>query len=456
MINYLSSYTFRQAFSDSFNEAVFSEVSSVAFVSKDWSTFTFDTAVERKQDFTTLEITETDPTTNKQLTYNNSVVLKKLPEVDLSSRDHQVSDKLPIWYSFDSSAGLMSRSQPDFIGCAADPVEGCSNVTPALVGRYQTSFLNSRVDFAPQITAALHLGAFHFIPSVSVDETYYGETQGPLELLGPTADWPYETGGFHPVLGADYFRSAREFKLDLVAPSFARVFNRKTWFGDKLKHVVEPRATYEYVTGIGQDFDKIIRFDGTDLLSNTNQVTFSLTNRLYAKRGDDVQEILTWELSQARYFDPTFGGVILPGTDVRNVLMSQLELTPFTFLDGPRNYSPMVSSLRAQPAWNVAFEWRTDYDPARHGIVANTASADWRKGAYFVSVGQTEVHSDTTLLPSENQFRGQLRRRELNAQGMECGFCGGLRLQGRRSGLRDSANYLQYGLLRVQRATGAL
>ena len=399
-INYLSSFTFREAFSDSFNEAVFSEVNSVAFLNKDWSTYTVDAVVEHRQDFTSLEITQTDPS-GKQNTQTNAVVVKKLPEVDLSSRDHPVADDLPVWYSFDSSAGLLSRSQPDFL-CDSNP-SSCQQVynnDTQLLGRYQTSLLNTRMDFAPQITAALHLGDFHLVPSVKVDETFYGETQGPYE------------DGFLRVLPSDFLRSAREFKVDLVAPSFGRVFNRKSWLGDKVKHVIEPRATYEYVTGIGQDFNKVIRFDQTDLLSNTNQVTFSLTNRLYAKRGDDVSEIFSWSLSGARYFDPTFGGAIIPGQ--RNVLLSQIELTPFAFLDGPRTYSPIVSALRAQPKWNIAFEWRTDYDPARHGIVASTASADWRKTLphtdkdFFISVGQTEVHSDTTLLPSENQTRASL------------------------------------------------
>ena len=405
-INYLSSFLFRDAFSDSFNEAVFSEVSSVAFLNKDWSTYTLDTVVERKEDFTSLEVTQTEPS-GKQYTDTNAVVIKKLPEVDLSSRDHPVAGSLPVWYSFDSSAGLLSRSQPDFL-CDSNP-SSCQQVysnDTQLLGRYQTSLLNSRMDFAPQITAVLHLGDFHLIPSFTLDETFYGETQGPLEL------------GFLRVLPADFLRSAREFKLDLVAPSFARVFNRKSWLGDKLKHVIEPRATYEYVTGIGQDFNKVIRFDETDLLSNTNQVTFSLTNRLYAKRGDEVTEIFSWELSQARYFDPTFGGAIVPGQ--RNVLLSQLDLTPFTFLDGPRTDSPIVSALRATPKWNISFEWRTDYDPARHGIVASTASADWRKGGYFISVGHNEAHSESYLLPSENQMRasfgvGNQTRRGWNA-----------------------------------------
>ena len=412
-INYLSSFTFRDAFSDSFNEAVFTEVTSVAFLNKDWSTYTLDTIVARTQDFTSLEITQTDPS-GKQYKNTNSVVIKKLPEVDLSSRDHRVANDLPVWYSFDSSAGLLSRSQPDFL-CDTNP-SSCQQVYSndnQLPGRYQTSLLNSRVNFAPEITSVLHLGGFHLIPSFKVDETFYGQTQGPYPATAPAAE-----DGFLRVLPADYLRSAREFKMDLVAPFFARVFNRKSWLGDKLKHVIEPRATYDYVTGIGQDFNKVIRFDETDVLSNTNQVTFSLTNRLYAKRGDDVVEIFTWELSAARYFDPTFGGAIVPGQ--RNVLAAQLDLTGFTFLDGPRNYSPIISSLRVQPKWNISFEWQSDYDPAQHSFVFSTVSADWRKGAYFVSVGQSESHSDPYLLSSENQLRasvgvGNQTRRGWNA-----------------------------------------
>lgn len=405
-INYLSSFTFRDAFSDSFNEAVFTEVNSVAFVNKDWSSFTLDTVVARTQDFTSLEITQTDPD-GKQTKDTNAVVIKKLPEVDLSSRDHPVGDDLPVWYSFDSSAGLLSRSQPDFL-CDSNP-SSCQQIynnDTQLLGRYQTSLLNSRIDFAPEITTVLHLGDFHLIPSFKVDETFYGETQGPYE------------DGFLRVLPADYLRSDREFKMDLVAPFFARVFNRKSWLGDKLKHVIEPRATYDYVTGIGPDFNKVIRFDETDVLSNTNQVTLSLTNRLYAKRGDDVVEIFTWQLSAARYFDPTFGGAIIPGQ--RNVLLGQLDLTPFTFLDGPRTYSPIVSSLRIQPKWNISFDWRSDYDPAQHRFVFSTFSADWRKGAYFISVGQSETNSEPYLLSSENQLRasvgvGNQTRRGWNA-----------------------------------------
>jgi LPS-assembly protein len=377
-INYLSSFTFRAAFSDSFNEAVFTDVNSVAFLNKNWSSYEFYTVVERQQDFQSLEYTVTNPITGKTTTESNAVIIRKLPEVDFSSRDQQVKD-LPLWYSFQSSAGFLSRSQPYF------------DQNDVLIDTYATEILDSRINVAPEITTAFHWKDFHLVPSFSVGETFYAETQTPYQDR-------------YRVIATSFLRSTREFKLDLIAPSFERIFDRKTKLGDKLKHVIEPRVTYQYVSGIGQDFNKIIRFDEMDLLSNTNELVLSLTNRLYAKRGNDVSEIFSWELSQARYFDPTFGGAIIPGQ--RNVLLSQIELTPFTFLDGPRTYSPIVSALRGSPIPGLSFEWRADYDPAHHSIVANSASVDVRKDAFFISVGQNEINTSPALLPPANQFRG--------------------------------------------------
>ncbi len=187
-------------------------------------------------------------------------------------------------------------------------------------------------------------------------------------------------------------------------------------FGDSLKHVIEPRATYKYVTGIS-DYTDVIRYDQSDLFTNTNQLTLSLTNRLYAKRGDTVSEIFTWQLSQARYFDPTFGGALLPGN--RNVVMSTVELTGYTFLDGPRTYSPIVSSMRAYPVPGLSFEWRTDYDPLFGRIVNSGFGVDFRypKKRYFVSMGQNLVHTDPVLTPAANQLRTTVGYGDANRRG---------------------------------------
>ena len=197
---------------------------------------------------------------------------------------------LPLWFSFDSSAGLLSRSEPYF---QTDSTTGQETVSD----RFQTGNFMSRVNLAPHVTTAFHWGYFNLVPSLGFQETFYSEAQTPYE-------------DHYQVVGTNIVRSARDFSLDLIFPRLSRVFNKKTLFGDKLKHVIEPRATYHYVTGMGDDFNRFIRFDETDLLANTNEVEISLTNRIYAKRGDSVQEIFTWEVAQKRYFDPTFGGAL--------------------------------------------------------------------------------------------------------------------------------------------------
>jgi LPS-assembly protein len=78
-------------------------------------------------------------------------------------------------------------------------------------------------------------------------------------------------------------------------------------------------------------------------------------------------------------------------------------LTGYSFLDGPRNYSPVVSALRVQQ--RIGLEWRTDYDPRLHQIVNSSLSADIRFSQYFVSVGHAEVREDPVLAPNSNQFR---------------------------------------------------
>src|SRR5207248_2369972 len=158
------------------------------------------------------------------------------------------------------------------------------------------------------------------------------------------------------------------------------------WMGDKVKHIVEPGVTYKNTSGI-DNFSNIVRFDEADLLANTNQVEFSIINRLLSKdKNGTVTDFITWQTWYDRYFDPTFGGAIVPGQ--RNVLQSSLDLTGYGYLDGLRRSSPVVSVLRLQS--RVGMEWRADYDPLRHGLVNSTLSLDGRIKQYRVSVAHTD------------------------------------------------------------------
>jgi LPS-assembly protein len=367
-INHLSSMVFRQAFTESFNEAIFSESHSMGFVNKSWSTFSFNAAAIRLENFQSLEP-------------GDSVIIRKLPEFDIGSRPRPLFRDLPVWVTFQSTAGLVRRTQPLF----------------------QTRQLMERADVYPRVMTALRWKDFHLIPSFGIRETHYGERQVDGRIVGQNIN-----------------RSAREMTLDLALPTLERTFDGKGWLGDRVKHVIEPRLGFRHVSGIG-DFNQHIRFDEIELESNTTEADISIANRLYVKRNGAVHEFLSWELWQRRYFDPDFGGAVVEGR--RNVVRSSAEMSAYAFLNGPRRYSPVISVMRVAPVPGFGVEWRADYDPARGRYVNNGVNADARISRYFVSLGHNSIRSDPqTLTPSANQIRGLVGVGDVNRRGWNAAF----------------------------------
>ncbi|MEX2263953.1 MAG: LPS assembly protein LptD [Bryobacteraceae bacterium] len=367
-VNYVSSLTFRQAFTETFNEAIFSEVHSVGFVNKGWSSYNFNVAFARLENFQSDKL-------------NDSIVIRKLPEIRFSGRDRRFlrQSPLPLWFSFDSSVGLVRRTQPLF----------------------QTRQFLERADFQPRVTTALRWKDFHVLPSFSLRETHYGERQ--LDDV---------------ISGRSIARHSRDFRVDLIAPALSRTFG-KSFLGDGLKHVIEPRAAFRHVGGIAA-FHELVRFDDAELLANTTEAEVLLVNRLYVKRKGQVWELFNWELSHRRFFDPDFGGAVVP--ERRNVVMSALEMTPYAFLHGPRSYSPVVSVMRIVPQPFFAVDWRVDYDPFRQQVVNSGFTVDGRVGMAFASVGHNHVRSSPLLSPSSNQFRGQIGFGNPNRRGWTTAF----------------------------------
>jgi LPS-assembly protein len=347
----LSSFLFREAFSQSFHDTIFSETHSIGFVIKHWSSFTFDVASTRDEEF------------ENTLSPKNTIIIKKLPVAEFSSRDRQIlGGVIPIWFTFSSSAGYLDRTQPEF----------------------QTPRFVSRLDVYPEVATAFHFDGFSLTASGAIRETDYGNSI----VNGVISD-------------QGLLRNAREIDVHLIPPSFERIFQSPKWLGgDKLKHVIEPRIDYKLVDGI-DNFNNIIRFDENDLMSDTDQVTLSLTNRLFVKDSNgNVNEVMSWEVAQSRYFDPTFGGAVINGQ--RNVIAASEDLDGFAFLDGPRNYSPIVSVLRFQHV--VGFEWRLDYDPLLGRISNSSFNGNIRLSKYFFSVGHTEVNTDPVTVAPSNQI----------------------------------------------------
>jgi LPS-assembly protein len=362
-LNYLSSYLFRQAFTQSFNEAIYNETDSIGYLQKHITNYTFNIAFQRQQLY-------------ESTLPNDSITIQKLPSFEVIGKQRQISHNwLPLWFSFDSSTALLRRQEPDF----------------------QTSNAVNRERITPRVTTAFSFKGFRLVPSISLDATHYGDSlvapQQNVNLLAASSQ----------VSRASVFRKAGEADVDLIFPSLERVFPAPKWLGKRMKHVIEPRVSYKYVGGV-DNFNRIIRFDEGDILADTNQVEFSLTNRLYIKDSKgNVNEILAWQVLQDRYFDPTFGGAVVPGQ--RNVFSETEDLTPFAFISGLRHYSPVVSSLQLNPNGHLGVDWRTDYDPLLSRFSANSTVVTTRWNQYFANVGYREINGDPVVEPAARQIQ---------------------------------------------------
>jgi LPS-assembly protein len=371
-INYLSSFLFRQAFTQSFNEAIFSEVNSIGYLSKSWSNYSFHVVIARHQLFQGSQKAD-------------QIVSRKQPSFEFYVRDRQLSKKiLPVWFSMESSAGFFRRQQLLF----------------------ETRSFTQRLDAAPRLSTAMDFKGFRILPSITLHGTAYGARRDQESFQ---------------VFGQNLNRFASDVNVDIVTPSLEKIYDSPKWLGGgKLKHVIEGRAGLRRVDGVNR-FRETLRLDEIDILNNTTEGEIAIINRLYAKRGNQIDEILTWQVWQRRYFDPTFGGAVVTGQ--RNVFASTIGLTGYAFFNGPRNYSPVVSALRMKPLPSTAIEWRTDYDPLFPRVSNSSVTADFRvKKKYSGAVGHNQVRGGEGQSPNANQLLARVGWGVEGKPGWRAGF----------------------------------
>ena len=412
-IDYLSSYVFRLAFYDVFVQAVNSEVKSEAFLSSSSHGFSYNAHTERYQNF---EGTNT----------GDVVTILHAPSFEFSSVERPLG-RSPFHWSLDTAAEGLSRSQPLF----------------------QTAPLLGRLDFNPSVSLPLLFHGWSFRPELFLHNTLYTQKLVPSSGSGIAADTPID-------------RRALEGVVEIRPPELSRIFDREM-LGRKWKHVIEPRVIYRDVTGV-DNFADILRFDDRDILTNTNEVEYAIVNRLYAKRTSgkppdcgpagmpaltiggrqeprrvpwerteptdlpcsaepQVREIVTWELAQKYFLDPTFGGALIPGR--RNVFTTTADLTGTAFLTEPRHLSPLISRLRIQTTQRTDAEWDFDYDFQSGHLSSSTALVNYRIGPFTIGGGDAllQVPGETTStnpIPGPlhfNQFRALLGYGHSNKRG---------------------------------------
>jgi LPS-assembly protein len=374
---YLSSFVYREAFAESFALAVASQVTSSAFITHNDRGRSSSLSFDRYQNFVGI--------TQVGNTYNTPQIrILHVPSLSFDSVDAPLLGA-PLRWSVESSAAGLSRSEPG----------------------YKTGVIE-RFDLYPHLSLPLHLDGWTLRPEIGARETYYTKSQIP----SPTIPLPGNGSVNRSDLEASFELRPPALVRDFKAPSMERLF------GSDLRHTIEPDIQYRYVAGIN-NFDSIPRFDTTDVVSDTNEVEYSLTQRLFFKHlhpkacssgdlpapingiislpgtytecGGDTDAWITWKLAAKYFFDPNFGGAATPYR--RNVLASTLDLTGVAFLNGPRNNTPLISRFKVRTSQHSDLEWDADYDFKTGRMDASNVFADYRRDSVFSSVGYSSLQA---------------------------------------------------------------
>ena len=239
---YLSSYPYREAFTDSFNQAVSSDITSIGYLTRQTDGWSMDVRADRYQGLKQVPIGDAP---------GLQVHLLHVPSFDLDGVDRPIPGTALHW-TLDASAAGLKRVQPDFT----------------------SSGIVERVDLRPELSLPLHFDGWNVLGSVAVRETVYSRSRDPV----------YQAGAAPVELTQSLNRADAEMQLEVRPPALERSFTvpqpLQNLFGTEVRHTIEPQVTYRDVRGV-DNFLSVLRFDETDLVSDTNYVEYGVTQHLY-------------------------------------------------------------------------------------------------------------------------------------------------------------------------------
>lgn len=314
-VDFFSSFAFQQQFQENFNRATRRSKRASGNVSGSWKQYNLRVLFDRND-----------------TSFGDRVAIRKiLPSVSMSARPNALFGS-PILFGFESEAASFARTNQDVL------------------------FEYERFDVAPTVSYPFTaLSWLTFRGSLTGRMTHYTSSLDGRDLTDESVD-------------RRYF----ETRFDMRGPTFSRIFNTPdNFYAARYKHILEPQMVWSYRSRVST-FDEVPKFDGNDYVPGTNQVSFSIVNRLLAKRtvnGEEQQtatEMLTWSISQRYFFN------------VDASLYDPQFSTPYYSDDGtPSSRSPITSRVNFRPSRNLSASWNLDYDINFNAIRSSSTSATY-------------------------------------------------------------------------------
>lgn len=365
-LEYLSSFPYREAFSTNFNQAVSSDVVSTIYLTRDANGTAASLEGDRYQGEKRVPNTTVKPPQSEE-----QVHIFHAPALEFDSIDRRLGSTDLEW-NVQSSAAALKRTQPNF----------------------ETSGMIERLDVRPELALPFGLAGWRVRPSIAGRETFYSRSRS--SGTGPEVEST-----------ATLNRADMDLQLDIRPPVLERTFDSgfaRNLLHHDFRHTIEPMLVYRYVTGIN-NFGNVLRFDSVDIASDTNELEYGATQRLFLRGNgnkpclapgsaadateimkaagtdadavenpgislerDDApepvcgdREWISWQLAQKYFFNSTFGGAVV-ANGPRSILDTTLDFSGISFLTGPRNISPIVSRLRVRTSEKTDVEWDFDVD----------------------------------------------------------------------------------------------
>jgi LPS-assembly protein len=408
-VEYLSSYAYREAFAESFNEAVSSDILSILYGVHEKGGYVAAVRADRYQGLKRAAVaaTETTPAIPEE-----QVRIFHAPSLDFSAAEHEIG-RSGLQWSMESSFAGLSRVEPNF----------------------SSGGLTQRIDVHPEISYPFSADGWHLRASVGVRDTLYSRSRATQS----------EPGAVPVELPNGINRADGELELEMRAPVVERTFDSagvEKMFGHDLKHTIEPEFTYRYVGGVN-NFLNVLRFDDVDVVSDTNELEYGATQRLFLRplkerhcavaeesvqreqektrdpdhasekkpSGCGDREWISWRLTQKYFFDQNFGGAVVDGR--RNIFDTTLNLSGIAFLTEPRAISPLISRLRVRTSANFDVEWDFDLDTGAKKFTSNNVLLDMHQGNIFGGLSYARLNAPgrfytegvTSAVSNFNQIR---------------------------------------------------
>ena len=391
-----SNLAFRQVFSNSIQQIISPIEVSQAFVNKSWGAYTLN-IISKSEDISIPNV---------------RIKTRNLPGIHFEKRPTLLKFFDKAYFSFKTSLeGISKREDVNSIQLYRNAVGSDPIITPSI---------GQRFDIHPQITIPFNTKYFSLTATAGGRATYYSNSFNDMRR----------------VVGDDIVRKYGEIELDFRPVALARNFYRKNE-SFRFRHVIEPYLTYRYVTGIN-NFRRIIRFDYGDTRTDTNEIEYGITNRFFTRRyteavtaearkklqksGEEDEnapsiqpyEIFTLTLRGKYFFDPYFGGALVPGQ--RNQITPITDLSFYTFGGVPRRFSPLSIDATYRPRSAVFINSRMDVGVQGDGIRNISATIGYNKKLF--KFFQTFYYTRAiTLIPSLRQFSNPFGKEAGNSTG---------------------------------------